>query len=329
MNPLENKELYSDKLSIVNSVKESYFDINNINISKGLSASQLDVINSSIVSSEDSKLRIDKLVEITNENNNQTLIDYIVDERTQVNAYSTALVGMADKSDINVNNNNNRYVMYNGVLTQVKDINNNTGTIKETDITTNTNYILKNGKVVYENNKVVTQEQKNKVNYYEEYYCGADVRVYIKGKKKIWWDEIATIQYGEATNESPIFGYMSQHFDAVARGTTIVQGQFGVALSDVNKLAQILYDNLRTLEKAQEYSYSEVQYSGSDALKDTWIKEGFDICIEYGDVDNNGIFRGSTSEVIEDVHITNVSKYVDSSENPIMTMYSFFGRKVK
>lgn len=194
------------------------------------------------------------------------------------------------------------------------------------------------------------RELLKKFQYWESYYCGSDVGVFIG---PVWVDDIVSIQYTKSNNKAPIFGYMSEKFDAVARGTYIVEGQFAIAYRDVDYLSKVLkqFDrhsinrilvgteadpldldedinylnndgsiNLdvfdRNLKKPDRHGYRDGMYNMSVD------RDGFDIYITYGDL--SGSYRGGTVEVLNSVHITSQSVIASPSGEPIAEIYSFF-----
>lgn len=58
-----------------------------------------------------------------------------------------------------------------------------------------------------------------------EYFSGADTRIYF-GEE--WIDEITNLSFSLVENVQPIFGYASYTYDAVARGSRQIQGQFSI-----------------------------------------------------------------------------------------------------
>jgi len=173
--------------------------------------------------------------------------------------------------------------------------------------------------------------------YWEEYFCGSDIGIYIGDT---WVDDVVTIQYTMTNNKSPIYGYMSENFDAVSKGTRIVQGQFTIAFREVGYLSNIL-DNytkkmtvsekthlsLNTYEEdvslglytpVDKFSYADTKYGGYVN------RAGFDIFVTFGDVTEK--IRGGTIEVINNCHITSRSIVCEPSGEPIAEIYSFFAR---
>ncbi len=196
--------------------------------------------------------------------------------------------------------------------------------------------------------------------YWEDYYCGSDVIVLIGDT---WVDDIITIQYTNTNNKSPMYGYMSEEFDAVAKGTRIVQGQFAIAFKEIGYLYNILnrYEKKNAgvdekivefgdgkfnpeVEESDEQPTSVLQPLNSkeiiqsknlsdrfgyktDEINGNYVRvDGFDVVISFGDVSES--FRGGTVEIINNVHITSRSIVCEPTGEPIAEIYSFFGRAV-
>lgn len=159
--------------------------------------------------------------------------------------------------------------------------------------------------------------------YYERYYCGADVQIWVNNK---WFDNIASFQYAITNNKSPVYGYFSENFDAVARGTRLVQGQIGVALTDVQEFNTYI-GNISQVDKN---AYTKIKDKDGIHEYDKYVGIGFSINIYLGDSlpehGNITKHRSGTSLKILDCHITNCALYCDTSENPIMMVYNFFAR---
>ena len=56
-----------------------------------------------------------------------------------------------------------------------------------------------------------------------DFYSGSQISVWFGN---IFIDDISSIQWVRTQNKTPIYGYASQLFDAVANGTVIIQGNF-------------------------------------------------------------------------------------------------------
>jgi hypothetical protein len=69
--------------------------------------------------------------------------------------------------------------------------------------------------------------------YPYDYYAGTDCKVFYGD---IWVDDIVSIQYAVSQNKSPIYGYASQNYDAVAKGHILVEGTMTIAFKEVGYL---------------------------------------------------------------------------------------------
>jgi len=75
------------------------------------------------------------------------------------------------------------------------------------------------------------------VEYDHDYFCGSTARLYFE---EIWVDDIITVTWNASQQKSPIYGYASQFFDAVANGTFLVQGSFSIAFKESAYLYTIM-----------------------------------------------------------------------------------------
>lgn len=166
--------------------------------------------------------------------------------------------------------------------------------------------------------KYQVDAMKTDIPYYERYYCGADVQIWVNGT---WFDNVSSFQYALTNNKSPVYGYFSEEFDAVARGTRLVQGQIGVALTDIQEFNNKCLNQLEIIDKN---AYTTIN------KYDKYVGIGFTIGIYLGDsLPGEGDIskhRSGTYLKIKDCHITNHALYCDTSENPIMIVYNFFAK---
>ena len=63
----------------------------------------------------------------------------------------------------------------------------------------------------------------------EEYFSGCDVSIYFGD---VLVDDIVTMQFSINENVAPIYGYASYTYDAVARGTRLIQGSFRISFKE-------------------------------------------------------------------------------------------------
>lgn len=79
--------------------------------------------------------------------------------------------------------------------------------------------------------------------YPYEYFCGANVVLELEGQPM---HEAAGISYSIQESKSPLYGYSSRHFDAMARGQVLVQGSLIVNYIHQDYL-------LRSIETGREF----------------------------------------------------------------------------
>lgn len=171
--------------------------------------------------------------------------------------------------------------------------------------------------------------------YPEVYFCGCDVRIEIQNgtRDPTYLDDIVTIDYTETNNKSPIYGYASEMFDVVAKGTKIVQGNFAILLRPPSKkyvggthyLSQVL-------GSSSPDSFSYANHLGG--VEGANIGYGFTIRMVYstsfvsdGDTKIQDWANYTITE-IKDVHITTSSRSATPSGEPIAEIYSFFAKRV-
>jgi hypothetical protein len=182
--------------------------------------------------------------------------------------------------------------------------------------------------------------------YWDEYSCGSDVGIFIGDR---WVDDVITIQYTLTNNKSPVYGYMSENMDAVAKGTRIVQGQFAIAFREMGYLVNILNEYTKKMNPNRQLPYLSEKtnltlnryeedamlalYTPADKFGyvnseygDYIDIEGFDIFVAFGDTSET--VRGGTVEIINNCHITSISKVCEPSGEPIAEIYTFFARGI-
>ena len=110
-----------------------------------------------------------------------------------------------------------------------------------------------------------SEARKNYRTYPYDYYCGIDAKVFFGD---VWVDDIVTIQYTVAQNKTPIYGYASQLYDAIARGTVIVQGTLTVAFKEMgylNLVQRIIENQGKSAKAAIEKKINK--YANTDPTK--------------------------------------------------------------
>ena len=101
--------------------------------------------------------------------------------------------------------------------------------VREEDVRRNQNTTF----VGSSNDPFSTPTRDNYQTYPYDYFAGTDCKIFFGD---IWVDDIITIQYNVSQGKSPIYGYASQNFDAIARGQVIVEGNLSVAFKEVGYL---------------------------------------------------------------------------------------------
>ena len=198
------------------------------------------------------------------------------------------------------------------------------------------------------------KDAKKVASYWQSYYGGVDVCAYIGGTII---DDIVTLQYTKVNNKSPLYGYMSEKFDAVSRGTTIIQGEFTIAYTQRNYLFQKLLNYTKELDQNSENNkllmdkyyidksnknsikqkvsdyYPVDKYSYVTDNRGGFIDaDGFEIIVCYGEFfqGNENIItphnRSGERDIISGIHITSVSKICQPTGEAIAETYTFFAR---
>ena len=95
--------------------------------------------------------------------------------------------------------------------------------------------------------KVSESREQLSINKFS-YYSASQVTIWFGD---IMIDDIVSLQWARSQNKRPIYGYASQQFDAVAKGTVIIQGSFAINFRQTGYLTVIMdqithiYSNLQ------------------------------------------------------------------------------------
>jgi hypothetical protein len=195
--------------------------------------------------------------------------------------------------------------------------------------------------------------------YPNPYYAGPQIALFIGDR---WVGDGVTVTWTETSNKTPLYGYASSHFDAVAKGTILVQGQLSIAYTSPDYLYEILSrysesegrqsmfptDINDPIEKAKKLFWNlqdtttnlvgrrPLEYGFEDGFAGQ-IRRGFDIRIFFGAQEfirdsittwgkGIDIKVGGHIREIRDVHLTSCSTTVTPSGEPIAETYSFFAK---
>ncbi len=87
---------------------------------------------------------------------------------------------------------------------------------------------------------IIANDQNNfsyKNEYSLDYFSGAQAHIYIGG---ILLDEVTSLQWSVQQSKVPVYGYASQFFNEMAKGSIIVQGQLSINFIEPNYLYSVL-----------------------------------------------------------------------------------------
>lgn len=80
---------------------------------------------------------------------------------------------------------------------------------------------------------MIPQPSVNYERFPSEYFSGSDIRIYFED---VLIDEVTDLTFTMQEKVLPIFGYNSYTYDAIARGSRIIQGSFAINFKDVDYL---------------------------------------------------------------------------------------------
>jgi len=195
------------------------------------------------------------------------------------------------------------------------------------------------------------------------YFSGSQIVIYIGD---VLLEEAVFLSYQEQQNKKPIFGYASQYWDAVAQGTSIVQGSLAINYIDNKYLPMLIFDTLnrksstelaappanpRPLDQmsfmAQAAGYNVLTDAGKqnfDAMMNTqknkyWQPiqsfrdmpgaakmDPVDIFLTYGN--QTGGSMGSTSKRLIKTVFTEESQTIEINGQPVLEVYQFLSQRI-
>ncbi len=89
---------------------------------------------------------------------------------------------------------------------------------------------------IFTNHGFISDYDVGSINKFD-FYSGSQITVWFGN---IFMDDINSIQWARTQNKRPIYGYASQEFDAVARGTVLIQGNFSINFRQVGYLTAVM-----------------------------------------------------------------------------------------
>lgn len=129
--------------------------------------------------------------------------------------------------------------------------------------------------------------RRNYETYKYDYYCGSQAKVFFGD---IWVDDIIGIQYNIRQTKEPIYGYASQHYDAIAMGTILGEGNIAISFKEtgylnvikaymeeqamgVNNAALNVSDRLSNGQEGQGYTTSQYAAQISPNYNPSFIRQ--------------------------------------------------------
>lgn len=123
--------------------------------------------------------------------------------------------------------------------------------------TSNNNVAAGPGTALGDQSSIPTTVGSNK--YRTDYYSGSQVAIFMGN---IWLSDISMIEFNLMQKKMPFYGYKSQMYDQMAKGTQLIEGVFSVAYSHTNWLNMAMSKYLEFTNPAgsqQSISESDVQ----------------------------------------------------------------------
>lgn len=152
-------------------------------------------------------------------------------------------------------------------------------------------------------NNLSSASRDNYITYPYDFFAGTDAKIFFGD---IWVDDIITIQYQYVQNKEPIYSYASQYFDAVAKGTIIVQGSLTIAFKEIaylTTIAGILEAQQKNYGKAWDYKKAEIKKQFGDNKATLKYSPNIDklsqIGLSYSPTGNPSIIK--KNETIEEI----------------------------
>lgn len=108
----------------------------------------------------------------------------------------------------------------------------------------------------------------NRINtYYDYYYSGQDIQVYIDGAKSSSTGgamPIVSFAYNIRQEKMPVYGFWSYTFDAIMRGNRVVNGAFTIATTSLNYMVNEIQEASNTRREAKEGTYNIRNLDGDE-----------------------------------------------------------------
>lgn len=175
------------------------------------------------------------------------------------------------------------------------------------------------------------------------YKTGSDMRIFISvigNGQPMWVDDCLGISYSENTQKTPIFGYASKFFDAMAEGPTIITGNFTIAargartLAALRRYAQIVNSNTTDIDELKDMYWKRKAVGNAISTGQSYqfletSAPLMNIAIVYGGYDENNDFEVTSTKVIRYVYINNAQEGFAQDDSPLVRTFSFIARTIE
>lgn len=86
-----------------------------------------------------------------------------------------------------------------------------------------------------------TSDEKKFSNYYDYFFSGEDIKVYIDGLFEEQYElDIASFSYAVSQEKQPLYGFWSYNYDAVMYGTRIISGEFSIYTRYPRRMTELI-----------------------------------------------------------------------------------------
>jgi len=132
--------------------------------------------------------------------------------------------------------------------------------------------------------------EKGSLNKFD-FYSGSQITVWFGD---IMIDDISSIQWARTQNKKPIYGYASQQFDAVAKGTIIIQGNFTINFRQRGYLSVVM-DEIKYLYRRFTGNLKDDEIQNPTGTKWSTVRGLISLHLK------NGTFGPQTSAEIKNI----------------------------
>lgn len=171
------------------------------------------------------------------------------------------------------------------------------------------------------NNKLVEYQH-----FPSEYFAGSDVYLIFNNE---FADEIVEIQFSMTEQVAPIYGYASYTYDAVARGSRLINGSFRINFKESRYLYDLMgvgersYYNPRSARKIVEDAVKK-NFTYIDAeIVNSLLVSGQDDKLDDMISENQETLWGQASEAIGESTVAHKPYFTERMSNPEMKQGGF------